>query len=549
MNRKSGDRAGRIFAEYLASQRRRYDERREATVPMDGARAPAATPPGTAEASGPGRYVTLGELARGGMGVILHVWDVLLQRPLAMKILEVGAEQEGTRGAGETIARFLGEAQVAGQLEHPGVVPVHDMGADERGVFFTMRLIEGSDMNRVFDLASAGAEGWSLTRALLVLTRVCEVIACAHSRGVIHRDLKPGNVMVGKFGETYVLDWGLAKEVARPEREGASAPRPDGPEAAPERTVDGTVVGTPAYMAPEQAEGRLADVSFHTDVYAIGALLYRLLAGRSPYATRRGAEDPARTLVLVRRGPPTPLARLARAAPSELVAISEKAMARRPEERYASVEELASDVHAFLQGRVVRAYEGGAWAEAKKLVLRNRSLSALVATLVLVAFGGLAAVTWFRARADRDLRARLAELLAARSEAQEAAEEPGAGALLPVSAAPVTGAAEHLREAARLVAGDPLVQSELGAALVRTGEPVAAIELLEEVLPRLGERDRLQAHVFLGLARCTLGFRSEAREALDLVRASPALAAEPRVRSLCEELELCLAAPTEEERE
>ncbi len=401
----------------------------------------------------------LGELARGGMGVIRHVWDTVLRRPLAMKVLDAQALPEGSDSASGSVARFLEEAQVTGQLEHPGVVPIHDLGVDEDGrVYFTMPLIEGRDLNEVFDLARDQSEGWSLTRALLALTKVCEVIGYAHSRGVIHRDLKPANVMVGKFGETYVMDWGLAKVVGAPEpapaespatAEGSPAAGVTGDELTSGRTIEGTVFGTPAYMAPEQAEGRVADVSFHTDVYAIGAMLYRLLAGRSPYAPRRGKEDAAKTLELVRRGPPTPLERLAPKSPPELVAISEKAMARRPSERYASVQALADDLQAFLEGRVVSAYEGGFWAETKKLVLRNRSLMAMIGAIALTIFVAMVTVTWIHARLNYDLEKKNEELSAARSEALQAARQARSQrgeALLSSYVARVTSAAASLRD-------------------------------------------------------------------------------------------------------
>ncbi len=442
------------------------------------------------------RYVLLGEIARGGMGVILHVWDTVLRRPLAMKVIDAQAAPEASGSASGSVKRFLDEAQVAGQLEHPGVVPIHDLGVDEDGrVYFTMPLIEGRDLNEVFDLARKQSEGWSLTRALLALTKVCEVVGYAHARGVIHRDLKPANVMVGKFGETYVMDWGLAKVVGSPEPEAPAAEEPtaeggtgaglssEGLTAG--RTIEGTVFGTPAYMAPEQAEGRVADVSFHTDVYAIGAMLYRLLAGRSPYAPRRGKEDAAKTLELVRRGPPTPLERLAPKSPPELVAISEKAMARRPEERYASVQALADDLEAFLEDRVVSAYEGGFWAETKKLVLRNRSLVTMIGAVTLTIFVALVTVTWIHARLNYNLEKKNEELSAARSEALQAAQQ-----------------ARSQRGEALLSSYVALVTS--AAASLRDGELAEAKRRLEECPPELRgfEWAHLQLGIDASLRRC-----------------------------------------------
>ena len=297
------------------------------------------------------RYVLLGELARGGMGLVLHVWDTVLERPLAMKVLDTKDLPKGP-AADETVARFLAEAQVAGRLEHPGIVPIHDLGLERGGrVYFTMPVLEGRNLDEVFQLARSRSEGWSIDRALLVIAKVCEVMGYAHSRGVIHRDLKPANVMVKDSGEICIVDWGLAKLVDCPEAEPAVVQESKPADASrPDPALNGTVSGTPPYMAPEQASGRQDEISDRSDVYALGAILYRLLAGRGPYAPRKGQEEPEATVELIRRGSPTPLRRLAPGAAAELVAISEKAMARRPEDRYAEVEEMARDLHAFLAG-------------------------------------------------------------------------------------------------------------------------------------------------------------------------------------------------------
>lgn len=387
-----------------AHRRRRTSKARAPQIALESRRGLEHVQEGGQDERRPARYVRLGEVSRGGMGVIQRVWDTVLRRTLAMKVLDVDAARVGERSAADAVARFLEEARVTGQLAHPGVVPVHDVGTDAGGrVYFTMPLIEGRELGEVLDLARTGSEGWSLARALRALTKVCEVIAYAHSRGVIHGDLKPSNVMVGRFGEIYVVDWGLAKLVDRPGSEPASGT--DAPAAGEDRTLPGTVQGTPPYMAPEQADGRPADVSFRTDVYALGAILHRLLAGRSPYVPRRGERDDQERIVeLIRRGPPTPLGRLAPTAPAELVAISERAMARRPEDRYASIAELADDLHAFLETRVVSAYEGGFWAEAKKLALRSRSRVAFLGAAPFVALAATLLATWMQTRGTQELQ-------------------------------------------------------------------------------------------------------------------------------------------------
>src|SRR5262245_47103511 len=163
------------------------------------------------------RYEIESEVARGGMGAILRVRDVDLRRVLAMKVVlnrgdVADASPEATRARTRLLGRFLDEAQVTGQLDHPGIVPVHELGLDREGrVYFTMRLVAGRDLEKIFELVRAGQEGWSTTRAVGALLKVCEAVAYAHSKGVVHRDLKPANVMVGRFGEVYVMDWGLAR--------------------------------------------------------------------------------------------------------------------------------------------------------------------------------------------------------------------------------------------------------------------------------------------------------------------------------------------------
>ena len=287
------------------------------------------------------RYVPLREIARGGMGLVLHVWDEVLRRPLAMKVLELDG---GGSDAGAA-ARFLAEAQIAGALQHPAIVPIHDLGVDDDGrLYFTMPLIEGRDLGAVFDLALTRSEGWSLVRAVQALASVCDVIAYAHSRGVIHRDLKPANVLVGRFGGIHVLDWGLAQLVGPPPAAQAAGAEGGGVSVA-------GIAGTPPWMAPEQAEGGGAQVSCRTDVYALGALLHRLLTGRAPYVSTRMPADPAKLLELIRRGPPTPLARLAPDAPRALIACATRAMQRRPEDRQARVEDLAEELQVFLEGK------------------------------------------------------------------------------------------------------------------------------------------------------------------------------------------------------
>jgi serine/threonine protein kinase len=243
------------------------------------------------------RYRIEGEVARGGMGAILKVWDDDLRRRLAMKVaLDAGEAREADPAISATIppklvARFLEEAQVTGQLDHPGIVPVHEIGFDPEGrLYFTMKLVEGRDLKQIFELVFAGREGWSVTRAVGVIHKACEALAYAHKKGVIHRDLKPANVMVGSFGEVFVMDWGLARVLGRkdahalrPAGQGSGgAPatskaeswhvhteRSDLSESAPGSallTAEGDVLGTAAYMPPEQARGDIESLTAQSDV-------------------------------------------------------------------------------------------------------------------------------------------------------------------------------------------------------------------------------------------------------------------------------------------
>jgi len=352
------------------------------------------------------RYRIEGELARGGMGAILKVWDEDVGRQLAMKVI-LGQEEptgESPKIPDRALNRFLEEAQITGQLDHPGIVPVHELGLDDEGrVYFTMQLVRGRDLREIFKLAEADEEEWTQTRALGVLLKVCEAMTYAHSKGVIHRDLKPANIMVGRFGEVYVMDWGLGRvlgskeskdvRLAGPppqESEGVrtfredSDHRPD----SPLYTLDGDVVGTPAYMSPEQARGDIERVNHLSDVYSIGAVLYELLSGRMPYAPSEGRPSPRAVWRWVLDGPPQPIAQIRTAAP-ELVAICDRAMHRESSRRYSDMGALARDLRAWLEGRVVTAHRTGILIEVRKWVARNRATSAISVILVstLLAFG------------------------------------------------------------------------------------------------------------------------------------------------------------------
>jgi WD40 repeat protein/serine/threonine protein kinase len=372
------------------------------------------------------RYTVLGRVAHGGMGVIFKVWDGNLNRPLAMKVIR-GQDQldaaNVTPVGSELLARFLREAEITGQLDHPGIVPVHEIGTDERGrVYFTMRLVEGESLGAVLDKMWKGDATWTQTRIVDVLVKICETLAFAHSRGVVHRDLKPANVMVGRFGETYVMDWGLAKVLPGRNHPCPGAPALDGASAVPQisegdecelpaggvdsadLTMAGTVLGTPAYMPLEQAEGRQDELDERSDVYSVGAMLYQALTGQIPYYPSGSARSFEDVLLAVKAGPPMPVAQLAPRAPAELVAICNKAMARDRSARYADMREMAEDLRAYLENRVVKAYQRGAVAELKKWVMRNRLAAVAGLAAIVIFIGGLLTTLGVQSAANQKLR-------------------------------------------------------------------------------------------------------------------------------------------------
>ncbi|MFO0984548.1 MAG: bifunctional serine/threonine-protein kinase/formylglycine-generating enzyme family protein [Planctomycetota bacterium] len=345
------------------------------------------------------RYRIEKELARGGMGVVYRVFDRELRRRLAMKVVKPPADEDRAATNQRMIDRFLEEAQITSQLQHPGIVPVHHVGLDEQGrVYFIMPLIRGRDLKQIFEMVFAGSDGWTLIKALHAMIRVCETVAFAHSKGVIHRDLKPSNVMVGRFGETYVMDWGLARAFGRPEQRDlrirleesqtviVHTDRHDSP-GSPLFTMDGEVIGTPSYMPPEQAQGRVDLLDKRSDVYSLGAILYHLLCKRMPYASTLEHLSPREILARVSEAPPTPLRELDRDLPEGLVAICEKAMARARAMRYQDALEMARDLEAYLGSRPIMAVPHRIGYLLKLAIKRNKPVAttALAAAALLIA--------------------------------------------------------------------------------------------------------------------------------------------------------------------
>ena len=276
-----------------------------------------------------GRLRDEGEIARGGMGSIHRLYDVNLRRHVALKVLDPAraADAQHTR-------RFIDEARVTGALDHPNIVSVHDLANDDSGrVSYTMRLVDGQTLSA---LIAQQASRRDLERILRCLATVCDVLAFAHSRGIIHRDIKPDNIMVGAFGEVYLMDWGCALVV--------------GDRASPDSVTDaeGTVIGTIRYMAPEQARGEISRVDARSDVFAVGAILYKALTGQAPYTGTTAQALAAAQLADYR--PLDERRGMAVKPPPMLTAIVTKAMAAEPGQRHPSAADLAEDLRDFLSG-------------------------------------------------------------------------------------------------------------------------------------------------------------------------------------------------------
>ena len=301
------------------------------------------------------RYELRELIARGGMGVVYAAKDEKLNRRVALKILDTADASE------ELTARLIREAHILAQLEHPGIVPVHDVGTLSDGrVFYTMKFVEGLRLDKYLEQIS------SLPQRLRLFLRICDAVAFAHARGVLHRDLKPANIMVGSFGEVLVMDWGLAKIrqesscseetvflSAKTESSGADSTK------STVVTGHGTVLGTPGYMSPEQARGEVESINERSDIFSLGALLKFIAnaASKNNSSLRR-----------------------------PLRAICDKAMSERPESRYPNVTDLAADVSRFLDGLPVSAYSENVFEKLGRFYQRHQVAILLITAYLIMRF-------------------------------------------------------------------------------------------------------------------------------------------------------------------
>ncbi len=381
----------------------------------------AAASPGMSGA-GP-RYVTERELGQGGMGRVTLVFDSRLRRRVALKEFLPDPAGRSSRKSDQSAAqvnRFLREVQLSGCLEHPSIVPVHDFDEKPDGsVYYTMRYVEGRSLSDALKECTTPAQR---LHYLPNFRDICNAMAYAHARGIIHRDLKPANVVLGTYGETIVIDWGLAKildEAGDADRRLAAEVDQlrHGGEA--DRTVLGTALGTPHYMSPEQALGRIEEVDHQSDIYSLGAILYEILTGAPPFV----GGSVQRVLMRTVEEPLTPVRSIAPEAPLELVAIAEKALAKEKPLRYDSCDRLAQDVTAHLSGEKVSSYSYSSWELLRRFIARNRIASSLVLLVFLILAAGVVLINGARRRSMRSERAAIAARRASEEDRKRAQEE------------------------------------------------------------------------------------------------------------------------------
>jgi len=413
-----------------------------------------------------GKYRILGEIARGGMGVVLRGHDLELGREVALKVVDADLA-----GRPEVVERFVEEAQIGGQLQHPGIVPVYELGlmADDRP-YFTMKLIKGRTLAAMLSRRKSPDE--DRARFLSIFESVCQTMAYAHSKGVIHRDLKPANIMVGAFGEVQVVDWGLSKVLrsggvadelaARDTALSVIETVRSGPGSSSDSIV-GNVLGTPAYMSPEQAQGEIAKLDERTDVFALGAILCEILTGKGPYVS----EDSGKLVQMAA------LAELddakqridASGASAELTRLCHLCLMPSRAARPRDAEEVARVVHEHLSGLEQRAHQEHLNAERSR---RQTQLAVFGGLFLVLAIGGGGGGYWWL---DRQQREREGEVARAFEEVtQEVVEYERAG--------DYEQAVESARASLRLVesssAGPAL--RERADSLVRTSEARRATE-------------------------------------------------------------------------
>lgn len=352
------------------------------------------------------KYILNREIARGGMGVVMEAEDNTLHRDVAMKVMINPHE-----ASMQQMFRFIEEACITSQLQHPGIMPIYELGVDKNGnAFYTMKRVTGRTLKEILKALQNGEKEteseYPLNRLLNILQRVCDAVAYAHSKGVIHRDLKPDNIMIGDYGEVLVLDWGLAKVLKR--KTGVSLDnnkykteiktstelkaiiKSTGEEEGSDdilMTMEGNAIGTLGYMAPEQARGQIARMNEKSDIYSLGAILYHILA-LEPTVKIDSKTTKQELLNKIRAGQITPLKETKR-APKSLGLVAMKALSSHPKDRYSTVKRFQADLDAYLGGFATSAEDLSAWKLIALFIRRHKVVSifvAIILTLQALAF-------------------------------------------------------------------------------------------------------------------------------------------------------------------
>ncbi|MCP5560166.1 MAG: protein kinase [Verrucomicrobiaceae bacterium] len=357
-------------------------------------------------------FEVIEKIGRGGMGEVYRAWQPSLGRTVAVKVLP------SSEGRPDALERFENEARVLGRLEHPNIMPIHDLGRDAEGrAYYSMKLVKGRTLQQILDDLRGGdvsaAQQYPLAALLTVFDKICDAVSFAHSQGILHRDLKPDNIMVGEFGEVLVVDWGLAKVRSCEGRTTEGVKTPAIADVVLGMTLEGDVMGTPQYMSPEQAEGQADDLDERSDVFSLGGVLYAILTLHPPVE----GENATSVLKRVREGAVTPPSTRGtqaqdhgRVAAGEVLTPAQSRMEQLPHcpggrvplalsavvmkalrvdrgSRYQSVTELQAEVLAYQRGFATNAEGAGAWRQLHLLMLRHKSASCAMLALVVLSVG------------------------------------------------------------------------------------------------------------------------------------------------------------------